>query len=106
MRPCRKTPPQKLARRPDEWSLSELVTHLDMPSVTLHHWIRRGVVQARQPEGAQGRWLIWADAAEVNRLRQRCRQHRTFLHPHQATVQETQAFADAPHPQERVVSLT
>ena len=105
VRPCRKTPPEELERQPDEWLLAELATHLDMPSVTLHHWIRRGVVQARQPQGTQGRWLIWADAAEVNRLRQRRRQRRTFLPPHQATVQEAPALPGPSPPRERAGPL-
>lgn len=99
---CRQTPSFALERQPEEWLLAELAAHLDMPTVTLHHWIRRGVVQARQPHGPQGYWLIWADTAEVTRLRQRRRPRRTFLPPHQATVQEAQDLRDAPHPQERI----
>lgn len=77
VRACRQTPPAALERRADEWLLADLAAHLDMPTVTLHHWIRRGIVQARQPDGPQGRWLIWADAAEVVRLRQRRQQSLT-----------------------------
>jgi hypothetical protein len=103
---CRRTLPQVLERNADEWLLSELAAHLDMPTVTLHHWIRRGVVQARQPDGLQGRWLIWADAQEVTRLQQRRQQRRTFLPSHQTTLQEPQVLADAPSTQERTTSLT
>ena len=57
---------------PQEWLLSELALKLDMPSVTLFSWIRRGWVQARKVEQAGGsRWLLWADGAEIERLRAR-----------------------------------
>lgn len=79
VRTCRQASPVALERRPDEWALTDLAAHLDMPPVTLHSWIRRGIVQARQPDGAKGRWLIWADAAEVARLQQRRQQPRTGL---------------------------
>jgi DNA invertase Pin-like site-specific DNA recombinase/DNA-binding transcriptional MerR regulator len=106
VRTCRKTPPSALERRADEWLLSELATHLDMPTVTLHHWIRRGVVQARQPDGGQGRWLIWADVEEVNRLRQRRQQHRRSLRSPQPMDQEAQILPGASPRQERTASLT
>nr|WP_300989111.1 recombinase zinc beta ribbon domain-containing protein [Thiocapsa sp.] len=57
-------------RQADEWSLRELALELEMPSVTLFSWLRRGVLQARRVErGGQRQWLIRADAAEVERLR-------------------------------------
>jgi hypothetical protein len=42
-----------------------------MPVVTLYSWLRRGWLRARQQEKAPQRWIIWADAAEVERLKQR-----------------------------------
>jgi hypothetical protein len=36
---------------------------------TLTYWIRRGRVQARQEPAGLRRWIAWADAAEVARLR-------------------------------------
>lgn len=67
-------PQGKGASRPtleaNEWWLQELAAHLAMPPVTLDHWIRRGWVQARQEAEAPRRWIVWADAAEVERLRQ------------------------------------
>jgi hypothetical protein len=44
---------------------------LQMPEVTLYHWIRRGWVRARQQETAPRRWIALADAADLERLRER-----------------------------------
>jgi hypothetical protein len=42
-----------------------------MPTVTLFTWIRRGWVAAHQQEQPPHRWILWADPAEVERLRER-----------------------------------
>jgi hypothetical protein len=60
---------------PPQWRLRDLAEKLDMPSNTLRSWLQRGWLQGRQMEGARGRWLIWADDDELNRLNQ-LRQHR------------------------------
>lgn len=52
-----------------DWTLPELAQVIGMPSVTLYNWLRRGWVTAQQQ--GTGRWVIWADEAEVERLRQR-----------------------------------
>ena len=44
-----------------------------MPTITLYSWVQRGWVKARQQPQPQGRWIVWADAAEVERLKE-CRQ--------------------------------
>ena len=57
-------------RAPEEWALSELAHALDMPATTLFSWLRKGWLKGRQVERAGHRqWLIWADAAELERLR-------------------------------------
>ncbi len=53
----------------DEWWLPELAGELAMPKVTLYNWIRRGWVRARQEQGRQRRWVVWANEVEVERLR-------------------------------------
>jgi DNA invertase Pin-like site-specific DNA recombinase len=59
-------------RQPDEWSLPELARELDMPAVTLFTWLRKGRLQARQvTRGGHRQWLVWADDAELERLRHR-----------------------------------
>jgi hypothetical protein len=55
----------------DEWWLVELAHHLGMPPVTLYHWLRRGGLRARQEQHVPQRWIVWADAVEVARLRAR-----------------------------------
>jgi hypothetical protein len=57
---------------PDEWLLADLAFELDMPSVTLFSWIRKGWVRARKvDQSGRSLWLIWADSAECERLRAR-----------------------------------
>jgi DNA invertase Pin-like site-specific DNA recombinase len=68
------TPPPRQApwpeRAPDEWALPELARRLEMPPVTLFSWLRKGWLKGRQVERTgQRQWLIWADAAELERLR-------------------------------------
>jgi hypothetical protein len=53
----------------DEWWLADLARELRMPAGTLHGWIRRGWVEARKQESS-GRWIVQAEEAEVERLRQ------------------------------------
>ncbi len=52
----------------DEWWLADLAQRIGMPEITLHHWIRRGWVQAHQHAQPPRRWIVRADAAEVERL--------------------------------------
>jgi hypothetical protein len=54
-----------------EWWLPELAQALDMPATTLSSWIGRGWVKARKQQASLGRWIVWADEAELERLRQR-----------------------------------
>lgn len=66
-----KQPPPE--RSEQEWWLADLAHTIGMPPVTLYNWIRRGWVRARQAEPPPHRWILWADAAEVERLRERAR---------------------------------
>lgn len=59
-------------RGANEWSLPELARTLEMPPVTLFSWLRKDWLNARQvPRGGRQQWLIWADEAELERLRAR-----------------------------------
>ena len=62
--------------QPDEWGLRELAHAFEMPHVTLYLWLKRGWVTARREPRPPYRWIVWADAAEQERLRQR---HRRSL---------------------------
>lgn len=50
-----------------EWWVPGMARELQMPSVTLYLWLKHGWVKARRSE--QGRWILWADADELARLR-------------------------------------
>ncbi len=52
----------------DEWWLRDLADELGMPTVTMYSWLRRGWTTGRQID--DGRWAIWADAGELERLRE------------------------------------
>jgi DNA invertase Pin-like site-specific DNA recombinase len=55
---------------PGRWSVAELAVTLGMPTATVYTWIYRGWVTAqRHPDGRS--WIIVADDAEIQRLRER-----------------------------------
>ena len=55
---------------PDEWWPTELVRTLGIPRGSLYHWIRQGLVRARQLDEPLHRWVVWADEAVQERLRE------------------------------------
>jgi hypothetical protein len=55
---------------PNEWWPAELVHTLEIPRASLYHWIRQGLVRARQLDEPLHRWVVWADKAEQERLQQ------------------------------------
>jgi hypothetical protein len=55
---------------PDEWWPAELVRRLGIPRASLYHWIRQGLLRTRQLDEPLHRWVVWADAAEQERLRE------------------------------------
>jgi DNA invertase Pin-like site-specific DNA recombinase len=55
----------------NEWFVVDLASQLKTPKNTLLAWIKRGWVRvARQLPGYRGRVICWADAEELDRLRQ------------------------------------
>jgi DNA invertase Pin-like site-specific DNA recombinase len=54
----------------NEYWLTDLARQLNMPIATLHKWQRMGWVHSRKVAVASGRLVIWADADELERLRQ------------------------------------
>ena len=54
----------------NEWWLADLASELSMPIATLHRWRRVGWVASRKVPIRRGRWAIYADAAELKRMRQ------------------------------------
>ncbi len=55
---------------PDEWWPAELVHRLGISKTSLQYWINLGLVRARQLDKPLHRWVVWADEAELERLRQ------------------------------------
>jgi hypothetical protein len=53
----------------DEWLIGDLSRELGIPQATLQFWRRRGWVNGRQLRPGGGRWILWADADELERLR-------------------------------------
>ena len=53
----------------DECWLPELAKRLDVKPIIVHRWRWSGWLHARQLRGENGRWVVWANAAEVTRLR-------------------------------------
>ena len=64
----RQQPPQGLLGE-HEWWLGELAGRIQMPKQTLYTWVRRGWVSSRQLQDHARRWVVWADEAELERLR-------------------------------------
>jgi hypothetical protein len=60
----------------DEWWLPRLAGELKVKPIVVHRWRWSGWVHARQLAGANGRWVVWADAGERQRLL-RLRKHET-----------------------------
>lgn len=67
----------------DECWLPELAKRLGVKPIIVHRWRWSGWLHAIQLRGDYGRWVVWANAAEVNRLGQlrafeiRCHGRRT-----------------------------
>ncbi len=82
----------------DQWWLPDLARLLGMPTVTLFTWVQRGWVTAHQQPQPPRRWIIWADDAEVERLRQR-RQRPAGYYTRRRWVEEQAEHAQpAPRP--------
>lgn len=53
-----------------EWTTDELAELLGMPRVSLYVWLKKGILTARRTRYRhRSVWLIWADEAELVRLR-------------------------------------
>ncbi|MBI4331234.1 MAG: recombinase family protein [Chloroflexi bacterium] len=61
--------PRREGLAPDEWMRSDLAQILGIPQSSLYNWVQQGWVRARREERSPYRWVIWADNAEIQRLR-------------------------------------
>jgi hypothetical protein len=55
--------------RDHEWWLTDLARDLGIPQPTIHTWVARGWITARKLPGPCGRWILWADDQELDRLK-------------------------------------
>jgi Recombinase zinc beta ribbon domain len=53
---------------PNEWRPGTLARHLDIPRDTVNKWRSKGWLSARRDRDRY--WVLWADAAEIARLRE------------------------------------
>lgn len=81
----RQRPPEGLLGE-HEWWLGDLAEQMRMPKQTLYTWIRRGWVRSRQLIGHARRWVVWADGAELERLR-RLRELPRGYHTHRQWIE-------------------
>jgi hypothetical protein len=65
----------------DEWWLADLAAKLEMSIATLHRWRRVGWVISRKV-AATNRWALFADTAELQRLRRLRDQRRGWPNPY------------------------
>jgi len=100
---ARITPPPGEQPGPDEWWLDDLAVELAMPPITLHSWLRRGWIRARQETTPPRRWILHADEHELAQLRQRRTRppgwytRRRWTSPEPLTLNGHQAHAASPH---------
>ncbi|HWX30625.1 MAG TPA: recombinase family protein [Steroidobacteraceae bacterium] len=52
----------------DEWPSRRLAATLGISLMTVHRWMQRGWVLGRRSTAAHRPWIVWADAAELDRL--------------------------------------
>ena len=67
--------------RPPEYWLADGAREVPMPSATVHKSQRLGWVHSRTGPVASGRWALWADADELERLRQLRASQRKWPEP-------------------------
>lgn len=69
VQPRRGRPPATADLGPHEWSVSDLASAVDMPTASIYNWIYRGWVTAHRATDDR-LWIITADGAEIQRLRE------------------------------------
>ena len=85
---------RSVVREANEWTLPELAYALEMPHPTLYRWLCKGYLHSRRdPGGVQ--WLIWADAGELERLRERRQAPRTWRRSTPQTSSEPSAGSES-----------
>jgi DNA invertase Pin-like site-specific DNA recombinase len=75
---------------PDEWWGRELAERLGVSRKSLFYWIEHGRVRARKQSGGLQRWIVWADATELERLRAYRDRDRAAEHRRRWTAEYTE----------------
>lgn len=84
-------------RRHEYW-LADLARVGPRPVATLHKWQRLGWVHSRKVDVASGRWAIWADADEMERLRRLRAYQRKWPEPrYPLALTMPKPHVEAPH---------
>jgi hypothetical protein len=80
----------------NEWWLADLAAELSMPIATLHRWRRVGWIASRKVPIGAGRWAIYADAKEIDRMRQLRSATRTWppIYPPELTTPKSPTKSD------------
>jgi len=80
-----------IPRQDHEWTPRELAEQLDMTRDSLNNWIQKRAVRGRKVEyHGRSLWLLWADEAELTRLREK----REFPHYGPYDRQDDSASSD------------
>lgn len=83
----------------NEWTIKDLAEKLQIPRTTLHCWVHRGWIHvSRQFPGYHGTIICWANADELNRLRQLRQTKHYFGDPPLPTELTTPNVPSNPRP--------
>ena len=53
-----------------EWWIPDLARQIGMPDSTVYGWLKQGWLKGRKQESPPYRWIVYADEAEIERLKQ------------------------------------
>ncbi len=83
-----------------EWWLADLASKLEMPIATLHRWRRVGWVASRKVPIGNGRWALYADTEELNRMKElrTMTQHWPPIYPTELVTPKCRAADIEPDP--------
>ena len=70
----------------NEWWLSDLAARLGMPIATMHRWRIVGWVSSRKVAATGGRWAIYADIEELDRMTRLRKTPRSWPIPYSAEL--------------------
>ncbi len=66
---CRRVSNDKFTLKEGEWFIPDLARELGVHRYAITAWIHKGKLSARQVDGRQGRWIVQADVATLQKLK-------------------------------------